>query len=688
MKCRNYTLFLLLLLATRPMWAQDVQWQQIDRGIEFVNTPQNTVLFPLTGGFSTYKFQLVDMDSDGDDDVFQKESEGRLLFYECVSQATMSYELRTMQYENLDIPNWFRFADIDNDGDQDLFRGNRQGFVTYSQNIGTSETPEFLDAVELTDNASTPIRGDINSFPSFFDVDCDSDIDMLLGDVAGTVSFYSLVGFDVDETPIFQLETERFQDLFIVTGGSTKKPSDEILHGANAFAFVDLLGNDAPALLWGDYFSSRLLMFANDGSCGDMQLDTNYTLFPASNPIHSSGFNAPAVGFINNDDIPDVLIGIGGGAVESGSIDEKPYQRVKIYTGSESQPGSFEELSDPLFSTVDIGDRSAPTFVDIDADGDHDLVIGNQAESESGLNSQLYFFRNTGTNEQPQYNLVSSEFAGMQPTTFAKPAFVDIDNDGDQDLFVGGFNGRLVYSNNGGSPENAAFFPTSEFYQSIDVGSYAAPVFFDSDFDGDFDLLVGNSKGELWFYENLGSADQAVFSSPFVLPIDIGANATPSIAPFSDSTFLLCVGASDRDSLACFVWNKTQLLRIDAPVATLSYSHPAMFRNNNTIHMFMGTSAGGLFAYQTDIVNSVGQQQRSSSTVEYSPKYGTIVVRNHTDGIAPSTSMQVWNLLGQRVPFSRVQVSTHEVHLRLHHKRPIVLAVQVGSSMHVVFTAE
>ena len=43
-------------------------------------------------------------------------------------------------------------------------------------------------------------------------------------------------------------------------------------------------------------------------------------------------------------------------------------------------------------------------------------------------------------------------------------------------------------------------------FNGVDVGIYAAPYFVDDDNDGDMDMYVGNSWGEIWYYRNDGGS--------------------------------------------------------------------------------------------------------------------------------------------------------------------------------------
>jgi len=97
----------------------------------------------------------------------------------------------------------------------------------------------------------------------------------------------------------------------------------------------------------------------------------------------------------------------------------------------------------------------------------------------------------------------------------ANPVFVDIDGDGDDDLFVGNEQGVITFFENTGTRQNAMFTErtgVANFFNNADVGSAAAPAFVDIDSDRDFDAFIGNANGKVLYFQNVGNKTHASFS--------------------------------------------------------------------------------------------------------------------------------------------------------------------------------
>ena len=84
------------------------------------------------------------------------------------------------------------FVDIDGDGDQDTFIGTDNGQIKFFDNVGTMVTALFTDRTKssATFDGMTVSGG----FPTFVDIDDDSDKDLFFGNSQGKIEYFENTG--------------------------------------------------------------------------------------------------------------------------------------------------------------------------------------------------------------------------------------------------------------------------------------------------------------------------------------------------------------------------------------------------------------------------------------------------------------------------------------------------------------
>ena len=152
------------------------------------------------------------------------------------------------------------------------------------------------------------------------------------------------------------------------------------------------------------------------------------------------------------------------------------------------------------FSLTDEGIRTSPAFADIDLDNDLDLFTGL-------VSGDFGFYENNGASNVPSFgDLWLGPFNISSIGGNATPFMVDIDNDGDFDLLAGGSNSGIWYYENVGTANVASFtFPIANPFSLIGPTGITKPYMVDIDNDVDLDLFMGSTDGNIYFYENINT---------------------------------------------------------------------------------------------------------------------------------------------------------------------------------------
>jgi hypothetical protein len=393
-----------------------------------------------------------------------------------------SFNLDTGSYPSDTYPSP-AFADLDYDGDWDAFIGEANGTIHYYRNNGSRFNPSFS---ELT-GSSNPFNGynvGSNSAPTFVDIDHDGDLDAFIGEEDGNINFFRNDGSIV--SPSFTW----------VIGASNPFNGEDVGDNSKPFFFDHEADGDLDAYVGNS--EGTIYSFPNVGNA------INWNFFAVIQPIQDSdsttidiGSNsAPVFVDLDGDGDQDLLVGDGIGEI-------RYYENISDAEGLSLQERTWGD--NPL-KGVFLWSSSAPAMVDIDGDGDLDAFIG---ENYGGT---IRYYENVGDNtevpslqEQPDDNPLYLRDVGAN----SAPAFVDIDADGDMDLFSGATDGKIYYHKNTGHATNPTFSARTGAenpFDSVDVGTASRPAFVDADGDGDMDAFIGDFYGKIYYYENAGDA--------------------------------------------------------------------------------------------------------------------------------------------------------------------------------------
>ena len=453
----------------------------------------------FTNGFHAAP-SFADIDGDADFDLFVSDWDGNFRFYRNDGNAQFpEWTLVTDRYASIDV-GWSSptFADIDSDGDSDFFVVDWDGTLSFYRNDGDAQTASWTLVPAVLMLETLPL----GCVPALADIDSDGDLDLFMGDLTGLVSFYR--NESEHALPMWNAVTSSFAP---VSAGSNSAP-----------VFADIDRNGTPDLFVGASDGS-ISFFRNNGfeeSLASILADEYYA------SIDIGWDSAPTFADIDGDDDLDLFVGEGAG-------------NISFYENTGNGQWS---LATESYASVDVEWNAAPAFADIDDDGDLDLFVGDG-------DGRISFYENA---DGGQWDLKTGSYASIDAGYYAAPTFADIDGDGDLDLFVGGNNGTIsFYLNEGGVKEPSWRLETSSF-ASVDVRWGSRPAFVDIDQDDDLDLFVGTGEGNVTFVRNDGNAQQPSWTlvTTNYVSATVGWSSAPAFADIDqDGTPELFVGESD-----------------------------------------------------------------------------------------------------------------------------------------------
>ncbi|WP_432799419.1 FG-GAP repeat domain-containing protein [Poriferisphaera sp. WC338] len=165
---------------------------------------------------------------------------------------------------------------------------------------------------------------------------------------------------------------------------------------------------------------------------------------------------------------------------------------------------------------------ASPVAVDIDRDGDLDLLTGDFLD-------RLMIFENIGDRRHPKLaapiDVQTTQGAFRADRQVVTPVVTDWDGDGDIDILLRceGAWATLLENSSGEGTGMPVFLPERVIRcenDRLNVGELPVVDMHDWDGDGDEDLIFGNSSGELGWFENTSQGKHLSFDNAVLLQID------------------------------------------------------------------------------------------------------------------------------------------------------------------------
>ena len=177
-----------------------------------------------------------------------------------------------------------------------------------------------------------------------------------------------------------------------------------------------------------------------------------------------------------------------------------------------------------------IGIRQHHKFIDIDNDGDFDILsnVVSINYNTYAFSSDFLYYENIGTASAPQFTTpISNQFGLTSSPTIVYTTLGDIDNDGDTDILgfsvdYSTYSANFLFIENNGSAQIPNFSSPQLNIFGIPSGLFSFIALEDIDTDGDLDIMFTEEyySTNFGYVENIGTALVPQYNPP------------PSVNPF------------------------------------------------------------------------------------------------------------------------------------------------------------
>lgn len=579
-----------------------------------VETETGLLSNPWGGGLNCPQLSDADLNHDGLNDLY---------LFDRTAHLHLAYRRQGNQYvfapelvQNFpELTEWSMLRDYNGDGISDIiaysdvpgidgvtaytgfWQDNKLAFKRYP-----FKGPFNLAFFPLKSGGKAQVYITRIDIPSIEDVDCDSDLDILTFNISGGyIEFYQNQSVEKGygrDSMIFTLQTSCwggiYEDGLSANMNLAAAPgqcfqsngtSIDFRHAGSTLTTTDVDNDGDVDLFVGDVSFNNINLLTNGGTCKQAWFNKQDPRFPGNDKgVDLPIFPAVYMVDVNADGKKEVLVAPNE---NNGSEDVNVLWLYENGGSSQSPEFKFKQDNFLVKDMIDLGTSAYPTFVDYNADGLMDLVVGNGARflPQGQRSIGLHLFQNVGTAQKPKYRLVDRDWLGMNQynrENFAlSPTFGDMDGDQDLDIIVGAEFGQLYYAENTAGPGKTMKFGLWQAkYMGIDIGQGAIPQIIDVNGDKLPDIVLGNRRGNISYFQNTGTLQKAAFAA-----LD---NAAPNIQR---------LGKVDGTAEGNFI----------------GYSAPLFFRQNQSLRLLLGTEHGELRLYDNIDNNLAGTFNMSNN---------------------------------------------------------------------------
>lgn len=457
-------------------------------------------------------------------------------------------------------------------------------------------------------------------------------------------------------------------------GGRT---SDGV-HAGSTFMLFDEDADDDMDVVLGDLAFNVLNKLTNGGDKNDAHIVDQDTTFPSYDLSYDLPiYPAPFLVDVDNDNKKDMLVAPNN---VNESETRKNVWYYKNVSDDDTYVFDFQTDSLIVSTMIDVGDGAYPVFFDYNYDGLQDIIIGNYGYLSDGDElGMLALFENTGTATQPAYTLVTTDLDGVSAFGFVNlaPTFGDLDNDGDKDMLLGESEGFMHFFKNIGPPDGPAeFILFTPFYQGLDPGKDVTPQLVDIDGDGLIDLITGEQNGNLNYYHNTGTAAAPIFTleNEFWGSVDVRAPEvlTGFSSPFFDTASnTLYVGCQEGTIYqftpsADFTGAFTEVTSAFSDIDAGGYSVP-FFADINTDglkELMLGNKRGGIMLFRDALSTDLATIDENTLMIYPNPAGDKITVQHQQLTDVNSYTVHIVDINGSIISAQTAQANSGSLQIQ------------------------
>jgi hypothetical protein len=393
--------------------------------------------------------------------------------------------------------------DLDGDGDKEVMLGQLGCCNMVMLTNGGSAASANMTAMDDS-FPSYNIPAILTTFPCgyFLDLNNDNKRDLVVCPNAPNVSldnfsiwYYLNIG--TDSVPIFSRQTRSFLQKEMIDVGSG---ADPVFFDFNSDGLTDLLISNYIAVIDScpAATSFGVLAFKNIGTPSSPVFDlVNSDYANLSTQLASVSSKHMTFGDIDGDGDADMYIGDYDGNIH-----------FFRNTAASGNPANFTHIGlvtdVSTGSLIDIGNYATPQLIDVDRDGDLDLIVGERS-------GNLNYYKNVGSPTASSFSFITASFGGIDTylpccTGYSVPFMYD--SAGSYRMIVSSESNRTYATTTGwlwhykNIDGNLAgnFTLTDSLYKKIWEGSRMIANGTDINNDGSMDLVIGNYAGGVAMY--------------------------------------------------------------------------------------------------------------------------------------------------------------------------------------------